>query len=57
MNDTEFLTVRQLAQKGILTEYMIRKLIAEKKLPHIKVSNRKYLIEYGTFLTWIESQK
>lgn len=56
MSEQEYLTVRQLAKKGILTEYMIRKLIAENKLPHIKVTNRKYLIEYNTFVKWLDSQ-
>lgn len=38
-----------------LSEFMIRKLVSEGKIPHIKVSDRKYLIEYATFVKWLES--
>lgn len=58
MNNKRYLTVRELAKDADcpLSEYMIRRLIDEGKLPHIKAGH-KYLIDRVAFVEWLQSQK
>jgi len=39
----QFFRIRQFAELGILSEYAIRKLVKEKKLPVVYVGNRAML--------------
>ena len=39
----EMLTVRQAAQRGILPERTIRRLISDGKIPTVKAGTRRYL--------------
>ncbi len=57
--ERRYLRVRQLAKDPDcpLSENTLRKYISEGKLPHIKVTDRKYLIEYNTFFQWLGNQK
>jgi hypothetical protein len=40
---TQMFTIPQLAAQGILPERAIRRLVAERKVPTIKVGNRQYI--------------
>ncbi len=44
-NEPYMMTVRQVARTGILSEYALRKLLHEDKLPAIYIGNRA-LINY-----------
>ena len=39
----EMLTVRQAAQRGVLPERALRRLVAQGKIPTVKVGNRHYV--------------
>lgn len=51
----KFLTVREVAATGILTEYAIRLLLKQKKIPAIYI-NRKALINYPMLLESLDKQ-
>ncbi len=51
----KFLTVREVAATGILTEYAIRLLLKQKKIPAIYI-NRKALINYPLLLESLDKQ-
>lgn len=51
----KFLTVREVAATGILTEYAIRLLLRQKKIPVIYI-NRKALINYPLLLESLDKQ-
>ena len=49
-----FVTVKQLASMGILSEYCIRRMLKEGKLPAI-YSGKKALINFETFCSQLNS--
>lgn len=49
MEKKVFMTIKEVAKKGILPEHAIRVLIKDNKIPHIMCGNR-YLINYPKFL-------
>ncbi|MCL2198764.1 MAG: hypothetical protein FWB80_07560 [Defluviitaleaceae bacterium] len=61
-NTLEILTARQVAKRGILPERAIRRLIAEGKIPVIKVGRTQYVnfsqmcadLQSGTGTIWSE---
>lgn len=53
-NKPEFLTIRQVAARGPLSEYSLRLLEKAGKLPSIKCGNR-VLINYGKLLEELNS--
>lgn len=55
MNDKDFLTVKELAEWIRLSKSKIYSLVAENKIPHVKVGG-KILFVKSAILTWIESQ-
>lgn len=55
MSEKKFLTVREVAATGILTEYSIRLMLKQKKIPAIYI-NRKALINYPLLLEALDKQ-
>lgn len=55
MTEKKFLTVREVAATGILTEYSIRLMLKQKKIPAIYI-NRKALINYPLLLEALDKQ-
>lgn len=55
MTEKKFLTVREVAATGILTEYSIRLMLKQKKIPAIYI-NRKALINYPLLLEVLDKQ-
>ncbi len=51
----KFLTVREVAATGILTEYAIRLMLKQKKIPAIYINN-KALINYPLLLETLDEQ-
>ena len=49
-----FLTIRQVAKFGILTEYALRLMVKQGKIPHIQTGN-KTLINYDLFLEQVNN--
>ena len=45
MNEKVFMTIREVAKTGILSEHTIRMMVKAGEVPHIKVGNR-ILINY-----------
>ena len=43
MKYKKLLTVRETAEKGILSENVIRKLIKQDKIPGVRIGNRFYV--------------
>ena len=43
MSDKRFLTIRQIAKSGLLSEHYLRMLEAQKKLPGIYSGRTKYV--------------
>lgn len=52
----EFKTIREVAKLGIFSEYTLRTLIKEDKIPYIKAGN-KYFINYTALLTQLDGMK
>lgn len=50
-----FYTIRETAQTGILSEYALRILVKQNKIPYIK-SGVKVLINYPLFLQSLNEQ-
>ena len=51
-----FLTIRETAKTGILSEYALRLMLkSENPPPHIMV-NKKVLINYPLFIEWLNSE-
>ena len=53
-NKKVFLTVRELAQEGIFSEYCIRNMLKEGKLP-VVYSGKKALINYNKLLEYLDT--
>jgi hypothetical protein len=51
----EFLALPEY--KGIFTDYTIRTLIREGKLPHVRLCNRKLLLCKETIDSWLSEQE
>ena len=58
MSEKRYYSIRELAKEKDcpLSQYMIRKLIDEGKLPHVSVG-RKYLIDKQAVAEWLNAQK
>ena len=58
MTDTEkkieFLTIRQVAARGVLPEHALRRMSKENKLPQIKIG-AKVLINYQKLIEQLQS--
>ena len=50
----EMVTIRQAAQKGPLSEYTLRLLHKQGKLPCIELP-RKTLVNYTALIEWLQS--
>ena len=51
-----FLTVREAARTGILSEYAIRLMLkSDNPPPHITV-NKKVMINYPLFIEWLDNE-
>ncbi len=52
----EFKSIREVAKLGIFSEYTLRTLIKEEKIPYIKAGN-KYFINYTALLVQLDGMK
>ncbi len=50
-----YMTVKELAKETGLSEYYIRKLIAQNKIPYLE-AGRKFLIEYEFFMNFLRQE-
>lgn len=50
----EFLTIRQVAKRGVLPEHALRVMSKENRLPQIKIGN-KVLINYPKLVEQLQS--
>lgn len=55
MANTDFLTIRQAAKRGPLSEHYLRLMRAQGRLPGIETGNR-FLINYPVFLSVLDAQ-
>ena len=53
MNEKVFMTIREVAKTGILSEHTIRMMVKAGEVPHIKVGNR-ILINYPKFIEQLQ---
>lgn len=52
----KFLTIRETANKGILSEYALRLLLkSDNPPPHITI-NKKVMINYPLFIEWLDTE-
>lgn len=51
----KFMTIREVARTGILSEYCLRIMVKEGKIPHI-MAGTKCLINYPLFLEWLAQE-
>lgn len=49
LNPPRMLTIRQAAQEGPLTEYALRLLLKQQKLPGVFIGS-KFLVNYDRFI-------
>lgn len=58
MEEKRYFTVREMVKEKDcpLSEFMLRKLIDEKKLPHIK-AGKKFIIDKERFAEWVQNQQ
>lgn len=49
----EFMSIRQLASLGIVSEYMIRKAVNSGDIPSITTPKGKHLVSLSAFYTWL----
>ena len=58
MEEKRYFTVREMVKEKDwpFSEFMLRKLIDEKKLPHIK-AGKKFIIDKERFAEWLNSQR
>ena len=55
-SEKTFLTVREIASKGILSEYALRLMLkSSNPPPNIRIGNR-VMINYPLFLEWIDEE-
>lgn len=55
MQEKKFLTVREVVATGIMTEYSLRLMLKQKKIPAIYI-NKKALINYPLLLEELDKQ-
>ena len=55
MNTIRFMTVRQVARTGLISEYRLRLLVAQGKVPGVYSGNR-FLINYDQFIDMLNEQ-
>lgn len=53
-NMPRFMTVREIAKTGLLSEYCLRRMLREDKLPYIRSGNR-YLVNYSLLIEQLNS--
>lgn len=51
----KFMTIREVARTGILSEYCLRIMVKEGKIPHI-MAGTKCLINYTLLLDWLTKE-
>ena len=54
MDEKVFMTIRETAKTGILSEHTIRLMVKKGKVPHIMAGNR-VLINYPAFLESLQA--
>lgn len=54
MNEKIFMTIREVAKTGILTENAIRQMVKAGQVPHIMAGNR-VLINYPKFIEQLKA--
>ena len=51
-----FYTVREVAHKGLLSEYALRLMLkSDNPPPHITI-NKKVMINYPLFIEWLDNE-
>lgn len=55
MANTDFLTIRQAAKRGPLSEHRLRLMRAQGRLPGVETGNR-YLVNYPLLLSMLDAQ-
>ena len=50
----EFLTIRQTAARGVVSEHFLRQLVAQGSCPGIYVG-KKYMVNFGALLELLDS--
>lgn len=54
MNEKVFMTIREVARTGILSEHAIRQMVKAGQVPHIMAGNR-VLINYPKFMEQLQA--
>lgn len=55
-NSPKFLTIRETANRGILSEYALRLMLkSDNPPPHITI-NKKVMINYPLFIEWLDNE-
>lgn len=55
MAKPRMLTIKETAKTGVLTEWAIRGLVKQGKVPGIYIDNR-FLVNYDRFIDWLNEQ-
>lgn len=55
MNERRFMTIREVARTGIVTEYYIRSMVKQGKVPGVW-SGKSFLVNYPLFVEWLDNE-